>query len=157
MRSRVRQTDTFCLGSPLSSFHSHLSWAAKIYVSPTGTGPGTKASPTNLQNALDMARTNGQDDVIYLRQGTYSTGSGPFSYGSSGNDSKAVSLLGGWNTGFTARSSDPSLTLLDGGGATRVLEVIADVAGVSIDFSIEGLTIQNGYGSDDRWGRHQGL
>jgi hypothetical protein len=122
--------------------------AANIYVSPTGTGSGTKTSPTNLQNALDMARTNGQDDVIYLRQGTYSTGSGPFSYGSSGNDSKSVSLLGGWNTGFTARSSDPSLTLLDGGGVTRVLEVIADVAGVSIDFSVEGLTIQNGYGSD---------
>jgi hypothetical protein len=37
-------------------------WAAKIYVSSTGTGPGTKASPTNLQNTLDMARTNGQDD-----------------------------------------------------------------------------------------------
>jgi hypothetical protein len=148
MRSRVRRNLTLSVLAAFIVISFTPAWAAKIYVSPTGTGPGTKASPTNLQNALDTARTNGQDDVIYFQQGTYSTGSCPFSYGSSGNDSKAVSLLGGWNTGFTVRSSDPSLTLLDGGGATRVLEVIADVAGVSINFSIEGLTIQNGYGSE---------
>ena len=86
--------------------------------------------------------------MIYLRQGTYSTGSSPFSYGSSGNDSKTVSLIGGWNDSFTTRSSDPLLTLLDGGGVTRVFEVIADAAGVSINFSIEGITIQNGYAND---------
>ena len=148
MRDGVR---TYVMLSVLISLVFLLSTparAAKIYVSPSGTGPGTKTSPTNLQNALDIARTNGQDDVIYLRQGTYSTGSSPFSYGSSGNDSKTVSLIGGWNDNFTTRSSDPFLTLLDGGGVTRVFEVIADAAGVSINFSIEGLTIQNGYAND---------
>jgi len=148
MRTRIQMSFMLLLLGALIILSFTPIWAANIYVSPTGTGDGTKASPTDLQNALDLARTNGQDDVIYLQQGTYLTGSGPFSYGSSGNDNMAVALLGGWNTGFIRRSLDPSLTMLDGNSATRVLEIIADVAGVTIDFSVEGITIQNGYGSD---------
>jgi gliding motility-associated-like protein len=41
-----------------------------IYVTPTGTGNGTQASPTNFTNALSMAQCN--NSIIKLATGTYS-------------------------------------------------------------------------------------
>ncbi len=124
-------------------------WAADIYVSPAGGGSGTIGSPTDLQTALDMARVNAENDTIYLQTGTYdasaATGASAFDYGATSNDNMAVTLSGGWNTGFTMQSDDPSLTLLDGGGDSRVLNILADTTGVSITFTLENLTIQNGY------------
>jgi predicted outer membrane repeat protein len=122
--------------------------AADIYVSPAGGGSGTSADPTDLQTALDTARINGEDDTIYLQVGTYDASRGPFSYGPVSNDNMAVILEGGWNTDFTIQSDDPSLTMLDGGGASRVIEIIADATGVDITFTLEVLTIQNGYAND---------
>jgi hypothetical protein len=124
-------------------------WAADIYVSPAGGGTGnTPGDPTDLQTALDTARTNLEDDTIYLQTGTYdasTAGAQTFEYGSTSNDSMAVTLSGGWNTDFTSQSDDPSLTLLDGGDNSRVLEIVADSAGIDITFTLENLTIQNGY------------
>ncbi len=124
-------------------------WAANIYVSPAGVGSGTIGDPTDLQTALDTARTNGEDDTIYLQTGTYYASAGAFSYGTAGNDNKAVTLLGGWNTDFTTQSDDPLLTMLDGGGTSRVLEIFADAPGVDITFALENLTIQNGFSSEN--------
>ncbi|KAL3601337.1 hypothetical protein FPOAC2_05594 [Fusarium poae] len=43
--------------------------AKDIFVSPTGTGSGTLASPYgSIQSAIDAAKAG---DIIYLRQGTY--------------------------------------------------------------------------------------
>jgi len=122
-------------------------WAADIYVSPAGGGTGTApGDPTDLQAALDTARTNGEDDMIYLKTGTYDaslSGAATFSYDSASNDSKGVTLSGGWNSGYTSQSSNPSLTVLDGGSDSRVLEIFS-TSGVSITFTMENLTVQNG-------------
>jgi len=122
--------------------------AADIYVSPAGGGGGTPGDPTDLQTALDTARTNGEDDTIYMQTGTYdasSSGAATFEYGTVSNDNMSVTLSGGWNVDFTSQSDDPSLTLLDGGNDSRVLEIRADATGVDIIFTLENLTIQNGY------------
>ncbi len=122
-------------------------WAANIYVSPAGGGGGTIGDPTDLQTALDTARTNAENDTIYLQTGTYDASAGTFSYGTASNDNMAVTLLGGWNTGYTTQEDDPLLTMLDGGGTNRVIEILADAPGVDITFTLENLTIQNGYSS----------
>jgi hypothetical protein len=148
MGSNIRRGFTVIIWSVFILFLSTPVWAANIYVSPTGTGPGTKLSPTHLQNALDIARTNGADDTIYLQQGTYdasTAGTDTFTYGSADNDGKAVILKGGWNASFTKQASDRELTLLDGGGTSRVLDIVADVSGLTITFTVENLTIQDGF------------
>ena len=48
---------------------------------------------------------------------------------------------GGWNTGFTVRNEDPSLTVVDGGGADHVFYITSFG---SSDFTIQGFTITNG-------------
>lgn len=121
--------------------------AADIYVSPAGGGSGTMGDPTDLQTSLDTARTNGENDTIYLQTGTYDVIAGPFSYGTASNDNMAVTLSGGWNTDFTTQSDDPLLTMVDGGGTSRVIEILADAPGVNITFDLENLTIQNGFSS----------
>jgi hypothetical protein len=128
------------------------SWSADIYVSPAGGGTGaTPGDPTDLQTALDTARTNGQDDMIYLQTGSYdasTSGAAAFEYGPTSNDNMAVTLSGGWNSDYTSQSDDPSLTLLDGGNDSRVLEIVADSTGITITFTLENLTIQNGQSSN---------
>jgi hypothetical protein len=98
-----------------------------------------------LQSALDTARTNGQDDTIKLLATIYETPGNPFSYGTASNDSKTVTLSGGWDAAFTSQSNDPQATVLDGAGLNPVLQIDSNAPGVNITFIIENLTIQNGY------------
>ena len=120
--------------------------AADIYVSPGGGGNGSISSPTDLQSALDTARINGGEDIIYLQSGIYnagSSGASTFEYGSDFNDEQQVTVSGGWDSNYLFQTTDETLTILDGGGDSRVLEINAD--GVSFDFSMAYLTIRNGY------------
>jgi hypothetical protein len=100
---------------------------------------------TQLQNALNTARTNGEDDEIRLTYGTYNA-TGPFTYGTASNDNHSVTLSGGWNPlipGF--QSNDAEATVLDGNNLNPVLQIDANAASVNITFNIENLTIENGY------------
>ncbi|MFH2092991.1 MAG: choice-of-anchor Q domain-containing protein [Pseudomonadota bacterium] len=120
---------------------------ATFYVSSNGSGDGSIGNPANLQSALDTARTNGMDDILYLSQGTYdasATGANTFEYGTAGNDTMAVTLSGGWSSDYETQSNDPSLTILDGGGNAPVLYLFADQTGVAYDFTLSNITIQNG-------------
>jgi len=105
---------------------------------------------TQLQTDLDTARTNGEDDIIYLQQGDYVTNGAPFTYGTTANDNHSVTLSGGWNATFTAQVRDPNATILDGDNSNSVLHILADAPGVDITFVLETLAIKNGYtsGSD---------
>ncbi|MFX0205460.1 MAG: choice-of-anchor Q domain-containing protein [Candidatus Hodarchaeota archaeon] len=93
-----------------------------------------------LQNALDTAETNGEDDIIQVVQGTYS---GNFYYYSS--EGCSITLLGGYTSDCADRVVDPSYTVLDGGGSGMVLRLNNSNGG---DILIEGFTIQNGAGND---------
>ena len=122
-------------------------WSADIYVSPGGGGSGSIGSPIDLQSALDTARTNGADDIIYLQEGTYdasTAGAATFEYGSVGNDGMKVTLSGSWNNYYTVQKTEeePS-TKLDGDHTSRVLDLHAD--NVSFDFVIEYLDIRKGH------------
>ena len=131
-------------------FHAQA-LGADIYVSPGAAGDGSIGNPVGLQTALDTARTNGQDDTLFLQQGTYdasTAGANTFEYGAASNDNKAVILRGGWNADFTHQSDDPALTILDGGNDAPVLHILADATGVSFDFEIDRLTIQHGLSTD---------
>jgi hypothetical protein len=94
------------------------------------------SSAAELQTALDNAAANGQSDLIKVVQGTYA---GSFVYDSTQGDSLA--LLGGYNTGCTARVVNPLNTVLDGGGLGRVLYLNNSEGG---DIFVEGFTIQDG-------------
>jgi hypothetical protein len=91
---------------------------------------------TNLQNALNTAAENSQDDTIKVVQGTYS---GNFSYSSS--QGYGITLEGGYALGCASRVVDPANTTLDGGGSGRVLYLLNGSGG---DIQVDGFTIQNG-------------
>ncbi len=98
------------------------------------------ASKTELQNALDRARDNEDDDIIRIVQGTYY---GNFTYTPTDADDQANSLTleGGYTSKCTSRVIAPTNTVLDGGKNGRVLELITQG---KADFFLEGLTLRNG-------------
>ena len=125
-------------------------WAATMYISPTGGGDGSgPGSPTTLQAALTTAQANGESDTLYLQAGEYPAGNNLFSYTAGQNDE--VRMTGGWNVGFTTqyRGMDPiSMTALKGRDTTRILQILNDVNGVTVKFTIENTGFLNGKATD---------
>jgi hypothetical protein len=107
-----------------------VSWGAVFCVS----------TATELQNALDVAETNGEDDIIKVCQGTYN---GNFYFFS--DEGLGITLLGGYTSDCDDRVVNPSNTILDGGSSGMVLGLYNSNGG---DILIEGFTIQNGAGND---------
>jgi hypothetical protein len=95
---------------------------------------------TELHNALTAAQTNGEDDIIWVKQGTYY---GNFVYNST--EGKDITLLGGYTSGCLSRVLNPANTILDGSGAGPVLRILEWEGGA---IYVEGFTIQNGFTSD---------
>lgn len=108
------------------AFLAEVSWGAVFCVN----------TATELQNALDAAGWNGEDDIIKVAQGTYI---GNFSFSS--NEGQSITLLGGYTSDCADRVINPSNTILDGGGSGVVLFFDNWNGG---DILIEGFTIQNG-------------
>jgi len=111
------------------SILAEVSWGAVFCVS----------TPTELQNALDAAETNGEDDIIKVCQGTYN---GSFYFFS--DEGLGITLLGGYSSDCADRVVNPSNTILDGGGLSCVLSLLNTNGG---DVYLEGFTIQNGVGN----------
>ena len=84
-----------------------------------------------LREALSTTESNGEDDTINLIAGLYHTNGVPFTYDSDEEYS------------LTIEGEGAGLTILDGGGINRVLEInaVSDFAVISL----KGLTIRNGY------------
>lgn len=103
----------------------------ELFVSPDGTGTAcTEANPCALRTALDIAESNGEDDVIYLERGIYE---GNFAYAP--EDAKSLIIRG--EPGTTAED-----IVLDGGGTGAVLYLRS--SGTVGSATITGLTIQGG-------------
>jgi len=79
----------------------------------------------------------GENNDIELRPGTYTTSGGPFQYT---NATRGLSIIGGYDAGCVNRLDDPTLSVLDGGHATRVLELHSQGGALEVDW----MTIQNG-------------
>jgi predicted outer membrane repeat protein len=93
---------------------------------------------TGLQAALTTAASNGEDDTIQIVQGTYE---GNFVYAS--YEANSLSIEGGYDSECASRAVDPENTVLDGGGVDNVL-ILAVADGLQTDFSVSGVTVQNG-------------
>lgn len=72
-----------------------------------------------LANAMRTAATNGQDDVIRIRAGVLRTtaffnseATWDSDFGA-GDSDRNLTLSGGWNSGCTSQTIDPTLTVLD--------------------------------------------
>lgn len=94
------------------------------------------SNATELEDALDAAENNGDDDTIRIARGTYN---GNFSYSSS--EGYTITVLGGYDAMFCVRDVDPKNTVLDGQNSGRTL-TLCDFAGG--DITVDGLTVRNG-------------
>ncbi len=105
---------------------------------------------SELTNALTIAESNGEDNVIRITQGTYLTnGITSFTYQAEGNQS--LTLSGGWynfsplpNPCFS-QSINPLDTVLDGNNLTKVLHLSNQPNKPNTDITIENITISNGF------------
>ena len=92
---------------------------------------------TALADSSDGGMYAGENNDIGLRPGTYATSGGPFRYT---NATRGLSIIGGYDAGCVNRLDDPTLSVLDGGHATRVLELHSQGGALEVDW----VTIQNG-------------
>jgi len=118
--------------------------ALSLFSSPTFCLAATfcVSNETELQTALTTAASNGEDDTIQIVQGTYN---GNFIYASTQGNSLTVE--GGYTSGCASQVIDPGNTVLDGGGVDHVLALVRQTG--EADFSLEGLTLQNGNASTE--------
>jgi len=118
-----------------------------------------------LQDALTEAGSNGADDVIRIKTGTYDIAipfvAVAFLYETSQNFD--VTLQGGWVGNADAcsrRSLNPASTVLTGSGSKAVLWMIG-AAGSRGDMIVQQLTIRDGnspdYGAGLRIGSNSGI
>ena len=91
------------------------------------------ADYTTIQAAIIAAKDG---DTIQVAQGVYAENITITS-------SKHISIQGGWSDDFASRSSDNTLTVIDGGGKGQVV-YISPVLGAAVNLSLEGFTIKNG-------------
>jgi hypothetical protein len=116
------------------------------FVSTTGTDSGNDcsdplspcASVTHAVEAAILGNGSYKND-IKVSQGVYNNENLLI------DSLKKISITGGWNTDFSSRSRDASLTLLDGGQTTSGL--CLDMQDTDIEFRLEGFTIRNGSAS----------
>lgn len=103
-----------------------------------------------LQNALTQAATNGEDDEIRLRPGTYTMGSGTTAFTYTSSEAFRLVISGGWQTvgaipcGLPA--ADPNLTVLSGAGSRRVMSLASSNTSSAADLEVRILTIRDGSG-----------
>jgi hypothetical protein len=86
-----------------------------------------------IQEAINSARSR---DTIQIAQGIYMENIKI-------ETSKTLRLQGGWDSKFSSRSNNSSLTIIDGGEKASVISIAAGDNTV-LDLTIEGFTVQNG-------------
>jgi hypothetical protein len=122
-----------------------LPWALATYALIAAANVGAHefcvANASDLEAALaassDGGTYAGETNDIGLLPGTYTTSGGPFHYT---NATRGLSIIGGYDAGCVNRLDDPTLSVLDGGHATRVLELHSQGGALEVDW----VTIQNG-------------
>jgi hypothetical protein len=103
------------------------------------------SSEAELNIALATAASNGENDIIKVREGLYI---GSFIYAST--ETFGVSIEGGYTSGCATRMVDATNTVLDAQGRGPVL--VLSVNGIANDFIVDGITIQNGDVTGNRGG-----
>jgi hypothetical protein len=91
---------------------------------------------TQLHLAIERAEENGMHDVFQIAQGAYTSS---FTYDST--ESFDVSFYGGYTDNFTARSTDPSLTIFD--AASLNIAPYSQWIQPNTNVTVDGFTFQN--------------
>ncbi len=125
----------------------------------TATGSASAATfcvgtGVSLASALTDAAANNENDVINIRQGVFSrtvANKARWTYAPTSTDlDNDLYVSGGWsvNDNCATRTSDPSLTVLDGEHANAVLEISPYPASSTLTgrIDVENLTLANGSG-----------
>ncbi|MEE4330196.1 MAG: choice-of-anchor Q domain-containing protein [Wenzhouxiangella sp.] len=124
-----------------------------IWLSFAGAADFCVTNSAELQAALDIAETNGQDDTVRIVQGTYAAPPGGFTFSApASEDGFSLTVSGGFTSSgppFFICSEpvlkDPELTVLDGGGTRRVMILVLPQEG-SVD--VRNLSFINGFSAD---------
>lgn len=100
-----------------------------------------------LQNALSLADSNNQDDLIKLETGTYISPNSGFGFAyQNNNENYDLEISGGWTTFLdpcNIKSGSAENTLIDGENLVRAL--VIRPGGTSANIKISSLTFINGY------------
>lgn len=123
--SVLRHTQVRRSGSLLSL----LAGAATLVVALASTGAhaANYCAHTSAELIADLTDVStggiadGHDNTILLAAGTFTTSGAPFTFKSASGF--AFMLEGGYNSTCTTQSSVPGTTVLDGGGATQVINL----------------------------------
>jgi parallel beta-helix repeat protein len=109
-----------------------------VWISPPSTALAQVShhvtNAAELQDALDEAETNGEDDIIYLAAGTYE---GNFLYSPPATEHKSLTITG--ESGTSAAD-----IILDGQGSGRTLDLYDWDPGPAAEIMVSGITVQNG-------------
>ncbi|HET7779666.1 MAG TPA: choice-of-anchor Q domain-containing protein [Rudaea sp.] len=89
-----------------------------------------------LTDAGSAGTSNNQDNTIQVTNGTFTTSGAPFFFGTVSGF--ALTLEGGYNGTCSSQNLAPGISVLDGGGLTRVLSIQTNG-----DITVRHLTIQN--------------
>lgn len=103
-----------------------------------------------LQSALSAAASNGEDDFLRLRAGTYAVSAGAVAFAVINFDNFSLNITGGYfEVGPIAClfGAGPTATVLSGSGVRAVLQ-LAGASGTNGDLNVRNLTIANGLNSD---------
>lgn len=111
-----------------------------VYVGPGGVCGGKSPCYSSIQAGIDAAGGSGK---IMVARGTYHENVVV-------NTSKEFSLEAGWDSTFTTKSEDPSLTVIDGdttgdGKGDGSVITLDAAEGIFISVTIENFTITNGF------------
>jgi hypothetical protein len=105
----------------------------------------------SLSNALTQAATNGQNDEIRLRPGTYTMGSGATAFTYTSSEAFRLVISGGWQAVGSLpciiERADPTLSVLDGVNQRRVLDLSSSSTNFNAMLELRNLTIRGGSGT----------
>lgn len=139
----------FLMKKPL--FTAHLALIFSIFIllttEPCSADTFTAASgETTIQSAINEAISAGGSNEVRVQQGTYVENI----YLPVSSNVGTLNITGGWNSSFSSKNTDYTLTTIDGGGIGRVFNINIQSGGTMV-FTLDGFTIQNGgnttYGS----------
>ena len=91
-------------------------------------------TPEEFQNALTIAQSNGEDDIINVAAGTYNITS-TLTYSTNNGDSGHT---------LTIQGAGADQTVLDGGGSVRILYIDTGADDSGGDVTIKGMAFENG-------------
>lgn len=100
---------------------------------------GTDGDYSTIDSAITAAKAAGGSNEIRVQTGIYYENILQFISTNAG----ALDITGGWNSSFTSRNLDYTLTTVDGSSSNRIFHFSIFGSG-SIILTIDGFTIQNG-------------